>query len=333
MSTFSTLRARLVTAALLLLLIAAVPALLFIGRPVDPGTAQITVAGGASLHAVARQLEAAGVIRDARLFRLLARLRGDSARVRAGLYDFTRPATPGEVLDRLVAGDVRRLQVTLPEGFDLRQIAARLDAAGIAPADQILRLAEDAAFLDRLQIAAPSLEGYLFPETYTIEAGLAPERVLTTMVEQMRRQLTPELLAAAEVHGLDTNQYLTLASIVQKEAGNDDEMPLIAAVFLNRLRLGIPLQADPTVIYGLGDAYAGNITKDHLRQPTPYNTYTRRGLPPGPIASPGLRALQAVAFPAEVNYLYFVARGDGTHEFSYSLKEHNRAVQRFQLRR
>lgn len=324
----------LVWAVLLLLALTAAPALYFLWHPVAPEAAQqLIVRSGDSLHGVARRLEAAGVIADGRLFRLLARLRGDEARVKVGVYDFSRAATPGEVLDRLVAGDVRRLQVTIPEGFDLRLIAARLETAAIADADAVLRLAYDRELLERLKVEAPSLEGYLFPETYTIEAGLAPEQVLATMVGQLRAQLTPQLLAAAEGHGLDTNAYLTLASIVQKEAGNNDEMPLIAAVFLNRLRLGIPLQADPTVIYGLGDAFNGNLTKNHLRQPTPYNTYTRRGLPPGPIASPGLVALQAVAHPAEVDYLYFVARGDGTHEFSHTLKEHNRAVRRFQLRR
>jgi len=306
----------------------------FLWQPVmPPAPQQLTVGAGASLHAVAKRLEADGVIASARWFRLLARLRGDESRIRTGIYDFSESATPGAVLDRLVAGDVRRLQVTIPEGFDLRQIAARLEATGVAPADEILRLARDPQVCARLQVEAPSLEGYLFPETYTIEAGLAPERVLATLVEQLRRQLTPELLDAARSHHLDTNAFLTLASIVQKEAGNNDEMPLIAAVFLNRLRLGIPLQADPTVIYGLGDAFTGNLTKKHLREPNPYNTYTRRGLPPGPIASPGRAALEAVAHPAEVTYLYFVARGDGTHEFSRTLKEHNLAVQRFQLHR
>jgi len=333
MSIFSRIR-RVAAVVVLLAVAGTAPWFYFLWHPVTPPTPQqLAVASGASLHGVARDLEAEGVITSARWFRLLARLRGDEARIRTGIYDFAGAATPGEVLDRLVAGDVRRLQVTIPEGFDLRQIAARLEATGVAPADEILRLARDVEVCTRLQVKAPSLEGYLFPETYSFEFGLAPERVLTTLVEQMRRQLTPELLKAAKEHNLDTNGYLTLASIVQKEAGNNDEMPLIAAVFLNRLRLGIPLQADPTVIYGLGDAFAGNLTKNHLRQPTPYNTYTRRGLPPGPISSPGREALEAVAHPADVDYLYFVARGDGTHEFSHTLKEHNRAVQRFQLHR
>jgi UPF0755 protein len=306
----------------------------FLLAPVSPASSQtLSFPHGSSLHVVARQLEQVGVIRNARLFTLLARWRGDAARIHAGTYDFDRAATPGDILDRLVAGDVRHLQFTIPEGFDLRQIAARLEAAGIAPASEILRLAHDPEFLAAQGVTAPSLEGYLFPETYTISAGLPPERILVAMIDELKRHLPESDKAAVAARGLDVNDWLTLASIIQKEAGNEAEMPVIAAVFLNRLRGRIPLQADPTVIYGLGDAFNGNLTKKHLRQPTPYNTYTQRGLPPGPIASPGAKALQAVVAPAAVNYLYFVARGDGTHAFSRTLKEHNRAVADFQLHR
>jgi len=332
MSTSSKFRRVSVVLFLVLLVGIFLPMGYFLQQPVLPSPQIIAIPGGSSLYGVAHQLEQAGVVSSARLFVLLARGRGDAGRIRAGTYEFNTAATPGEILDRLVAGDVRRLQFTIPEGFDLRQIAARLEAIGIAPAAEILRLARDPKFLAARSITAPSLEGYLFPETYTVPAGESPLRVLTAMLDEMQRRLTPENLAAVSGRGLDTNGYLTLASIVQKEAGNEAEMPLIAAVFTNRLRLGIPLQADPTVIYGLGDDFHGNLTKKHLQQPNPYNTYTRRGLPPGPIASPGAAALQAVAFPADVDYLYFVARGDGTHAFSKTLKEHNRAVADFQLR-
>ncbi len=320
----------------LLILIGAttVTAGLFVFNQITPNEAVVLqIENGTGLNTIAARLEANGVISNARMFGLLARLRGDTGNIQAGQYDFKQAATPGEILDRLVKGDVRRIQFTIPEGFTLRQIGERLAARDIAPLEEFMALAKDEQFLAKHAIQATSLEGYLYPETYTVIAKLSLDRLLETMLEQLNQQLTPELLAAADELNLTPHQLLTLASIVQKEAGNDDEMPLIAAVFHNRLKKGIPLQADPTVIYGLGDEYKGNITKAHLRRPTPYNTYTIRKLPPGPIASPGSTALHATAYPADVDFIYFVARGDGTHAFSLTLREHNQAVRRFQLKR
>lgn len=292
----------------------------------------LVIKPGMSFTAVADQLHRDAVVSDQFQFRLLGRIRGAAAAIKAGEYDFRGPATPGQVLDRLVAGDVRRYKVTIPEGFNLREINARIDKLELAPPGRLLELAFDPDFLTSLDLNTGSLEGYLFPETYTYVTGTTIESLLTSMVDQFRQRLKPEVIAGAAAHNLDQHQLVTLASIVQKEAGNNDEMPLIAAVFLNRIKRRIPLQADPTVIYGLGDDYAGNITRAHLRMPTPYNTYTMVGLPPGPIASPGAKALEAVAFPAEVKFLYFVARGDGTHIFSHTLKEHNKAVRKYQLK-
>jgi UPF0755 protein len=263
---------------------------------------------------------------------LLARWHKNTGQVHAGEYLFEAPAPPGVVLDRLVRGDIRKFQVTIPEGFNLREFSTRLEKTGVATADEFLALCNDADFLKELDIEAPSLEGYLFPETYTYTSSTSPRQLLLEMLNQLQSQLTPELLLQAKELGLDRHQLITLASIIQKEAGNIMEMPLISAVFHNRLRLGIPLQADPTVIYGVAD-FDGNLTRKHLETPTPYNTYRKRGLPPGPIASPGSFALHAAANPATSKDLYFVARGDGTHEFSATLKEHNRAVRRYQLRR
>jgi peptidoglycan lytic transglycosylase G len=304
----------------------------FLRQPVAPPTAtSLTISRGSSLRQVARQLEHAGVIRDAWQFRLLGKLRGDAQSIRTGDYDFTAAATPGAVLDRLVAGDIRKLKLTIPEGFDLQQIAARADQL-LGIGGMLLRLSRDPDFLARLGIKANSLEGYLFPETYSVTSETTAEQLLRMMLVQLHQHLTAPLKNAAERHGLSIHQLLTLASIIQKEAGNDDEMPLISAVFHNRLQKKIPLQADPTVIYGL-ESFDGNLTRAHLQAPTPYNTYRINGLPPGPIASPGLRALQAAAEPAESTALYFVARGDGTHVFSDNLRQHNQAVRRFQLKR
>lgn len=324
-------------AALSLLFLAGVALLLpfglFLTRPVGPEVPTVvSVPAGTSFREVAERLQAAGVITAANHLRLLARLRGDAQLVQAGDYDFATPATPGAVLDRLVAGDVRLLRFTLPEGLTVKEIAGRLETEGLATAAEVLRLASDPAFLGSLAIEAPTLEGYLFPETYTVVAGLPVTRLLQSMVQQFRTNLSEELVARGRELNLSSHQLVTLASIIQKEAGNVEEMPLISAVFHNRLRRGMMLQADPTVIYGIAD-FDGNLTRRHLNETTPYNTYRITGLPPGPIASPGLAALQAAANPAAVDYLFFVSRGDGSHQFSTTLREHNQAVRQFQLRR
>ena len=297
-----------------------------------PGIQRVDIATGTALPQVAAQLEQAGVIGDARRFVQLARWREAAQKIRAGSYQFSKAATPVEVLDRLVAGDVIKIRITIPEGFTLREIAARVAAAGIGTATQFLHAAADPARLGKLGIPTRSLEGYLFPETYTVTTTTTPEEVLRAMVAQFERQLSPKMVAAAKAQGLDRHAMVTLASIVQKEAGNEEEMPLIAGVFYNRLRKGMRLQADPTVIYGIPD-FDGNLTRRHLETPTPYNTYTRAGLPPGPIASPGLAALRAVAQPAATQALYFVATGERRHVFNITLDAHNRAVQRYQLKR
>jgi peptidoglycan lytic transglycosylase G len=304
----------------------------FLRQPVSPPAATtLTISRGSSLRQVARQLEAAGIIRNAWQFRLLGRLRGETQAIKTGDYEFSAAATPGTVLNRLVAGDVLKLALTIPEGFDLQQIAARADRL-LGIGGELLRLSRDSDFLARLEIQATSLEGYLFPETYSVTSETSAEQLLRMMLAQLRQHLTAPIKQAADRHGLSIHQLLTLASIIQKEAGNEAEMPLISAVFHNRLQKKIPLQADPTVIYGL-ESFDGNLTRAHLQALTPYNTYRINGLPPGPIASPGFSALQAAAEPAVSSALYFVARGDGTHVFSDNLQQHNQAVRQYQLKR
>ncbi|WP_171906308.1 endolytic transglycosylase MltG [Desulfuromonas thiophila] len=291
----------------------------------------LTITAGQSLPAIARQLQRAGVIRSAPLFVALARWQGVAGHLQAGSYRFEGGLTAVAVLDRLSRGAVQLVRCTLPEGLTARETIARLAAAGLGSAERFAALLADAEFIRSLELEAPSLEGYLFPETYYFAAGTPEPAILATLVRQLRQQLDEELRQAAADQGLDLHQWLTLASIVQKESGLTEEMPRIAAVFHNRLRLGMPLQADPTVIYGL-EGFDGNLTRAHLRTDHPYNTYTRTQLPPGPIANPGLSALRAVARPATEDALYFVARGDGSHQFSRTLQEHNRAVRRYQKR-
>jgi len=332
-----TLRSRLILTVLLILLALGAGAGLrfarFLRQPVEPPAPRlVAIPAGATLSGVASRLEAEGVIASALQFKILGRLRGSARRIKAGEYDFQAPAAPDAVLGRLIAGDVRRLKFTVPEGLNLAEIAAKLQAEGYGDKTVFLSLTRDPAFAASLGLDASTLEGYLFPETYTLESGTPEKRLIMAMVEQFRAHLNPDLKAAAAERGLDVHQLVTLASIIQKEAGNEEEMPLISAVFHNRLRLRMPLQADPTVIYGIAD-FDGNLTRKQLHTPTPYNTYRMRGLPSGPIASPGEAALRAAALPAAVDYLYFVSRGDGTHVFTSTLKDHNRMVRRYQLHR
>lgn len=305
----------------------------FAHRPVTPAAPVIIrIAPGEPFGRIAQRLEDEGLVSGAGKLKLLARWRKAAQSIKAGEYEFREAASPDRILERLVSGDILRVRVTIPEGLSMKEIAAKLEAEGFGKAEDFMEFAQDRDFAEDLGIAQSSLEGYLFPETYTLFPSMAPDEILTAMVKEFSRRLTPELKEAAKKHGLSPHQLVTLASIIQKETGVTSEMPVISAVFHNRLKKGMPLQADPTVIYGIGD-FDGNITKKDLLADTPYNTYRIAGLPPGPIASPGEDALKAAAFPAEAKYLYFVAKGDGTHAFSATLKAHNQAVQKYQLRR
>ena len=322
--------------SLLLLLILAIALLTgyrLMFAPHAPGTpVLLKVEPGSSLHRVAGDLQQSDVIRSAQALKLLARWKGQSSRIQAGTYRFSSAVPPAMVLERLIRGDVEKVSLTVPEGFTLEQIIIRIAESGYGSAEKLRNLAHDRGFINSLGITADSLEGYLFPETYLFAPGIGEQELLRMMASQFRSHIGPELLEPAGKLGLDLHQLVTLASIIEKETGVVEEMPLISSVFHNRLKRGIPLQTDPTVIYGIRD-FDGNITRRHLETATPYNTYLIRGLPPGPIASPGLSALQAAVRPADSNYLYFVARGDGSHQFSRTLREHNAAVRKYQLRR
>ena len=305
---------------------------LFTTRPITPPTTvRLSIPPGMSITQTAVLLEKNGIITSANNFRFLTRLKKGKGAIKIGIYDFSKAATPGEILRRLLAGDIVLRRITIPEGFALKEIAARLENLGYGPADEFLRLSRDPEFLKSLDLPGPSLEGYLFPETYFAAIDAAPRQLLQMMVREFRKRLSEELITAAKEQGLTLPQLVTLASIVQKEARKIEEMPMIASVFHNRLRIGMPLQADPTVTYGTNNSN-GSISKADLRRQTPYNTYKIKSLPPGPIASPGADALRATAYPAQTNYLYFVARGDGSHVFSADLKSHNDAVRSYRLR-
>ncbi len=287
---------------------------------------------GRTFVSVAHELENAGVVADSRALRFLARLQGVDRGIQAGVYRFGGRNTPIGVLDTLHSGKGEMLSCTIPEGLNAIEIVERCSAAGLGSTEYYMQLLQDEDFIATIGIGVPLLEGYLFPETYHFAPGTSEETVLKTMVAQMHKQLKPELIEAAAHIGLNTHALLTLASIIQKEAANTAEMARISAVFHNRLRLNMRLQTDPTVIYAL-DNFGGTLTRADLRVEHPYNTYIVYGLPPGPIASPGVAALHAAAFPAEDDALYFVATRDGGHYFSKTLREHNSAVRRYRQQR
>lgn len=301
-----------------------------------PGTADETltvyIPRGAPFAQVVNILEQNGLVRSRLFFRALGYFYNAPKQIKAGEYEFTRAMTPGEILKKLVDGDVKKHPIVVPEGFTVRKIAARLAAEGIVEEKEFLRLARDRNMLASLNIPGPSAEGFLFPDTYNFERGLDAAAILQKMAGQFRAKVTAEMIARAEAQGFTLVQWVTLASIIEKETGLKSEMPLVAAVFRNRLQKKMPLQSDPTVIYGI-ENFDGNLTRRHLERQNPYNSYLNRGLPPGPICSPGLDALQAALNPAPVTYLYFVSRNDGTHQFSESLPEHSRAVRKFQINR
>ncbi len=287
---------------------------------------------GDSLHTISRRLERQGLVSSARKFSLIVRLYGLGSRLQAGEYECEAGETPLEIIELLRSGRVKTYQVTIPEGFTMKEIGDLL-ADGPCDREAFNRLVVDHEFMQEWGIQAASCEGYLFPSTYHYTRNTSCRQLLSLMLKTFNDQYQKISAGTAKPPAYHRHELVTLASIVQKEAGNEEEMPLIAAVIFNRLHKGMRLECDPTVIYGLGERFDGNLRKKDLRDSSPYNTYRHRGLPPGPICNPGAAALRAVFSPAQVDYLYFVSRNNGSHYFSSTLKEHNRAVNRFQKKK
>ncbi len=299
------------------------------GGPADGETVEIVVPAGAGALAIGRQLRAEGLVRVPRLFALAARARGVEGSLKAGRYRVTGGMDWGEILDVIAAGEVVTFPLTVPEGFTVRELAPRVAEATGVDADSVARLATDSAFVVTLGVPGPTLEGYLFPETYRFAEGLAPADLLREMVMRYQAYWTPERRARLEGLPLDERELVTLASIVEEEARVEEERPVIAGVYTNRLEIGMLLQADPTVQYALGEPKARLLFSDIDRvADNPYNTYRHAGLPPGPIASPGEASLDAALYPADIPYLFFVARPDGSHEFTRTNREHINARNR-----
>ena len=297
----------------------------------DPSLTRVDVPSGSSLWRIATELQRAGVVRSARAFVVLARWRGVASKVRAGEYALSPSWRAARVLEQLVAGRVVTYEVVLPEGLTAAEIAARLEAATLVRADAFLAVTRDPAVAREFEVEGTGLEGYLFPETYRMPHGLSAKQVARVLVDQFRAQWAT-LEADASARGLGQKQVVTLASIVEKETGAADERALVASVLWNRLERGMRLESDPTTIYGIVD-FDGNLRREHLEDETnPWNTYRIVGLPPTPIANPGAASLAAVLRPAASEYLYFVAKGDGTHVFARSYAEHLDNVARYQRR-
>lgn len=292
----------------------------------DRAVRRVRVVPGTPFSAIADTLEARGVLDSPAMFRLYARLTGAVDDVKAGTYDFGERTSWRTVLRDLTEGRVVIDRIVIPEGWEIRRIAPAVAEATGLPPDSVMQYMLDTATAARFQVPGPTLEGYLYPATYEVPVDAGLNGIIESMVQEYRRHWTPEREARADSMGLSEREVVTLASIVEKEARVPDEMPTIAAVFLNRLEIGYALQADPTVQYARGE-HENRLLYPHIEEVAdhPYNTYTQPGIPPGPIGSPSGRAIDAVLHPADVDYLYFVARPDGTHEFNRHLVDHNRA--------
>jgi peptidoglycan lytic transglycosylase G len=320
----------------LLLLVAAAGGLAWLvltpAPALDAGPLVVEIPAHAGVVGIADQLTRAGVVRSRAVFLGLVAARRRARHLKAGEYEIPRDASMLDVLELIESGRVRQHAVLHPEGATVSELARALETERLATADEVMKAAASERLRTALGIEGPTLEGYLFPDTYQFVRGMSVDEMLTRMVQRMRAKLTPEVMARARARGLSVHQLLTLASIIEREAVDPSEQKLISAVFWNRLKLDMPLQADPTVQYAVAKERRA-LTRADLASESPYNTYVHKGLPPGPIASPGVGAIDAALDPAPVKYLYFVARDDRRHYFSTTVGEHNAAVARYRLSR
>ena len=312
-----------------LLFVAFLLAFLFLPPLRERETVEVKVERGEPLSAIVHRLKAHGVISNEKLFSFWARLWGLDKRIHWGLYRLELPLPPRQVLNQMLLGKGVFHRITVPEGLTVKEIADLLAKEAIADKDRFLAEAISTELLSLIGLEGKGVEGYLFPNTYYFTPFVSERDILIAMMEQFRETIKPRLEEQTKEIGLSLHEVVTLASLIEKETGIEAERPLVSAVFHNRLKGKIPLQSDPTVIYGL-KRFSGSLTRKDLQSRSPYNTYRILGLPPGPICNPGLSALKAALYPAPVPYLYFVSKNDGSHLFSVSLSEHNRAVKIYQ---
>jgi len=293
----------------------------------------VTIPPGAGAAEIRQRLLDAKLIRDDFTLRAALRWTGNARALKAGEYRFDGPMSAVDVLDKLTAGDIYTRRITFPEGLTIAEMARLYESREFGAARDFIQAAQNARLIADIDPQAPDLEGYLFPETYPLPRQWGADRLVAAMVDRFKATYTEDLRSKAREQGLTTRQVVTLASLVEKETAKDEERPLVAAVYRNRMRIGMGMQADPTVVYALQKAgrYDGNIRREDLAFDSPYNTYKYGGLPPGPIAAPGRAALEATLKPADAQYLYFVSRNDGSHVFATTLDEHNANVREYQV--
>jgi UPF0755 protein len=299
------------------------------GRPKSKEPVEVRIEQGDSFALVVRKLHEQKVISNERLFALWARLTGVEKKIHWGVYRFDPSLSPRDILERMVLGKGIFQTVTIPEGLTVKEIAELLGHMQIGESEKFLAAAADPDTLRMFGLQDKGPEGYLFPDTYHFIPATPEKDMLIAMAERFRKTTEPLLDQYSQVAGMTPHEIVILASIIEKETGVEAERPLVSAVFHNRLKLHMPLQSDPTVIYGLKD-FNGNLTRKDLEIPTPYNTYRISALPPGPICNPSLSSIKAALHPAEVSYLYFVSRNDGTHLFSEKFEAHKQAVRTYQ---
>ncbi|MEJ2184003.1 MAG: endolytic transglycosylase MltG [Nitrospirota bacterium] len=315
--------------ALALVGLAALYGYMQMARPLAHDAPQeVEIVQGMNFREAVGLLKTEGLIRNPKLFTALGELTGLDKRLIPGRYVFPRHSSPWTVFRTLGKAEPVPWEITIFEGEGLHEIRRKLADEGLVSEEDFDRLATDKGFLSSLGVEGPSLEGYLFPDTYRLHKGLPAEEILGMMVRRLREKFDQPLRRRARAMGMTELEVLTLASIIEREAMADGERYIISGVYHNRLERGMPLQADPTAIYGVRPLSEG-VTREDLKNKTPYNTYTFKGLPPGPIASPGLESIKAALYPAKVPYLYFVSNGDGTHTFSATMEEHLAAVREY----
>ena len=294
----------------------------------------VEIQRGAQANTIGQLLVDAGVVSGPWIFRLALWWSESEHRLQAGEYHFDRPLTSIEVVDKLVRGQVYLRPITFPEGLTITEMAKIFEKEGFGQAETFIRVSNHNELIAEFDNEASNLEGYLFPDTYALPRKVTAYDLVRLMVERFEQVFNENLREATAARGWTVREVITLASVIQKEVANPEDGSLVSAVYNNRLRIGMALQSDPTVIYALQSVglYDGNLTRESLTFDSPYNTYRYAGFPPGPIAAPGRAPIEAALYPAEVKHLYFVSRNDGSHAFANSLREHNRNVQKYQVK-
>ena len=290
-----------------------------------PKPVRIDILPGQGAWEITKILQKTCVISHAGAFITIAALTGKAKHMQAGAYVFEGNHVPLDIMNILFRGKTQRYRITIPEGYTVYQIGEIVSKTGLLPKERFVTSARSKQTTDFFAVPAPSMEGFLFPDTYYLAPHMAPLEIMAKMFERFRGVYTPVMEQRSKDLGMSKLQVITLASLIEKEAFGHSEKPLISSVFHNRMIRGMRLQSDPSAVYGI-DGFTGRIGPDDLDRESPYNTYRHAGLPPGPICNPGLDSIKAALWPAKTDYLYFVSKGDGTHVFSHTLQEHNRAI-------